>query len=134
MFIFRLRFASGEICFHHPRILGLEELDEAATLVEPKVGLPFSALGLKALQHCDLPHPEAPSVALRPRRDRNGPARRRVQPTRVIVDEAVTGFFGSHKTMPGGASPATTVDVHVQYGGVARPSPALEVTGEFGLR
>ena len=50
------------------------------------------------------------------------------------VDEAVTGFFGSHKTMPGGASPATTVDVHVQYGGVARPSPALEVTGEFGLR
>ena len=132
MFIFRLRFASGEICFHRPRILGLEELDEAATLVEPKVGLPFSTLRLEALQHCDLPHPEAPSVALRPRRDRNDPARRRVQPTRAIVDEAVTGFFGGHKTMPGGA--ATTVDDHIQYGGVAQPSPALEVTGEFGLR
>lgn len=70
MFILRLRFAGGEVRFHRPRILGLEELDEAVTLVEPKVGLPFSTLGLKALYHCDLPHPEAPSVALRPRRDR----------------------------------------------------------------
>jgi hypothetical protein len=134
MFILRLRFAGGEVRFHRPRILGLEELDEAVTLVEPKVGLPFSTLGLKALYHCDLPHPEAPSVALRPRRDRNGPPRRRVQPARVIVDEAATEFFGGHKPMPGGASLATTVDVHIQYGGVARPSPALEVTGEFGLR
>jgi hypothetical protein len=73
-FIFRLRFAGGEVCFHRPRILGLEELDEA-----------------------------------------------------------VTGFFGGHKTMPGGAPPDATVEVHIQYSGVARPSPALEVTGEFGL-
>ena len=129
MFIFRLRFASGEICFHRPRILGLEERDEAATLVEPKVGLPFSTLRLEALQHCDLPHPEAPSVALRPRRDRNGPARsarRRVQPTRVIVDEAVTGFFGGHKTMQGGAPPATTVEVHIHSTAVSpgRPQPS----------
>jgi hypothetical protein len=57
-----------------------------------------------------------------------------VQPARVIVDKAVTGFFGGHKTMPGGVPLATTVDLHIQYGGVARPSPALEVTGEFGLR
>jgi hypothetical protein len=57
-----------------------------------------------------------------------------VQPARVIVDEAVTGFLGGHKPMPDGASLAITVDVHIQYGGVARPSPALEVTGEFGLR
>jgi hypothetical protein len=27
-----------------------------------------------------------------------------VQPARVIVDEAATGFFGGHKPMPGGAS------------------------------
>ena len=36
--------------------------------------------------------------------------------------------------MPGGVPLATTLNVHIQYGGVARPSPALEVTGEFGLR
>lgn len=53
---------------------------------------------------------------------------------RVIVDEAVTGFFGGHKTMPGAAPPATTVEVHIQNGSVARLSSALEVTGEFGLR
>jgi hypothetical protein len=35
--------------------------------------------------------------------------------------------------MPGGAPPDATVEVHIQYSGVARPSPALEVTGEFGL-
>ena len=49
MFIFRLRFAGGGVCFHRPRILGLQELDEAVTLVEPKVGLPFSTPGLEAL-------------------------------------------------------------------------------------
>jgi len=53
---------------------------------------------------------------------------------RDSVDEAVTGFFGGHKTTLGGAPPAATVEVHIQNGSVARLSPALEVTGEFGLR
>ena len=45
----------------------------------------------------------------------------------LIVDKAVTGFFGGHKTVPGGAQPSP-VEILSQDGGVARPSPALEVT------
>jgi hypothetical protein len=53
---------------------------------------------------------------------------------RLIVDEAVTGFFGGHKAVPSSAQPSTTGEVHSQDGGIARPSPALEVPGEPGLR
>jgi hypothetical protein len=45
---------------------------------------------------------------------------------RDSVDEAVTGFFGGHKTMQGGAPPATTVEVHIHSTAVSpgRPQPS----------
>jgi hypothetical protein len=51
---------------------------------------------------------------------------------RLVVDKAVPGFFGGHKTVPGGAQPSAPVEILSQDGGVARPSPALEVTGVLG--
>jgi hypothetical protein len=45
---------------------------------------------------------------------------------RLVVDKAVTGFFGGHNTVPGGSRTSSTpVEIHSQDGGVARLSAAL---------